>query len=109
MHSPFAQVRFNNYDEKMLCVSISLLIVRLMSRVEVRAAGRLIRFWGIGRAEAGLLRNGGGLCLVHERVSATHYLVLYVPFRTASGVRFKSAETRFSTYTSGGSNEQKGG
>jgi hypothetical protein len=39
--------------EKIPSVSISLLVVRLMSRVEVRAAGRPISFWS--RAKVGLL------------------------------------------------------
>jgi hypothetical protein len=41
--------------EKILSVSISLLAVRLMSRVEAKAAGRLISFWS--RAKVGLLRD----------------------------------------------------
>ena len=87
----------------MLSVSISLLLVRLMSRVEVRADGRLISFWS--RAKVGLLRDRGGLGLVHERVSVALYLVFYVPCMTAKGVKLKSVETRFRIHTSGGTNE----
>lgn len=44
-----------NCGEKILSVSISLLVVRLMNRGEVRATERLIRFWS--RAKVGLLRD----------------------------------------------------